>query len=180
MKKAIVIAMLATGCGPTFEQICGTGLTGAVLSAIVAWLLLLGVRRVRDRIATGQWPSLDRTTGFPAMTAAFFAVSAAAWTLAPQVKADTVALVLMCAAGNLLAWALLVQLITGWTAAGAVLLAGLLSLGPAVGGAAGIEPLAIATIYQWFWGGVFGGLPAAIILLIWFAAWLKRRRAQGA
>ncbi len=171
---------LLTGCGPKPEEISGTGLSGAMLYAVVAWALLLGVRRVTDRIKTGAWQALDSTAGVVPMAAVFLVVSVGALVAAPQVPRDTVGIVVACAAANLLTWALVVQLVTGWTAAGAVLLAGLLSLGPAVGGAMGREWPAIVTIWQWFYGGFMGATPAALILVIWWVAWLRRRPQDAA
>lgn len=180
MKRSMLAwTPLLTGCGPKPEEICGTGLSGAMLYAVVAWALLLVVRRVTDRIKTGAWPALDSTAGVVPMAAAFLAVSVGALVAAPQVPNDTVGIVMACAAANLLTWALLVQLVTGWTAAGAVLLAGLLSLGPAVGGAMGSDLPAMVTIYQWFYGGFMGIVPAGVVLIIWFVAWLRRRPADA-
>lgn len=174
MKKACASALLAlSGCGPSPQEICGTGLTGALLYAGVAWLLLLGVQRVTDRLRTGGWQALPRQRGLLGVLLVFLIVSVGALLLAPQAKGET-ELVLVGAGANFITWALLVRLITGWGAAGAVLLGGVLCLGPAVPGAMGFEDPAIVSVAMWVWGGIFGAVPAGLILLIWLAAWLRR------
>jgi hypothetical protein len=184
LKKSFQISLLAvvlltSGCGPKPEEICGTALTGAVLYAVLAWALLLAVHRAVGRITSGAWPPLERTRGVWFMVGGFSVVSGLAWWLAPQVAGDTVGVVWACVGGNLLTWALLLQCLVRWTPAGVVLVAGVLSLGPAVGGAMGVEILAQVSIFQWFYGGFLGAVPGAIILIILLVAWLRRRPTTG-
>ena len=174
MKKACASALLAlSGCGPSPQEICGTGLTGALLYAGVAWLLLLGVQRVTDRLRTGAWQALPRHRGLPGVVLVFLIVSVGAGLFAPQAKGEA-EVILACVGANFIAWALLVRLITGWGVSGAVLMGGLICLGPAVLGALGVEGPAMVSVYMWLWGGIFGAVPGGLILLIWLGAWLRR------